>query len=196
MTTRTTVILLLFAILTWGGSAGIAYGVVELTGGGPQGEQGEQGPRGAPGKRGTRGLTGAAGTSPSDVLVPFEPEVSLTVNSGLEFEDIPSRVVVVDITIENEGATEFFHSTTQFRAIDSEGFTHSSEPPVFSTGVPRGYLLPPLFDGVLRAGERIRAQISFRVDPGTQLIELRWRISESSEFTFELPTVKLQRRPG
>ncbi len=79
---------------------------------------------------------------------PTPPEVSLTVNSGLEFEDIPSRVIVVNITIENEGATEFFHSTTQFRAIDSEGFTHSSEPPVFSTGVPRGYLLPPLFDAV------------------------------------------------
>ena len=62
MTTRTIVILLLFVILTWGGSASIAYGVVELTGGGPQGEQGEQGLRGAPGKRGTGGRTGAAGT--------------------------------------------------------------------------------------------------------------------------------------
>ncbi len=82
MTTRTIVILLLFVILTWGGSAAIAYGVVELTGGGPQGEQGEQGPRGAPGKRGTRGLTGAAGTSPSDVLVPFEGNIHPSV--GLE----------------------------------------------------------------------------------------------------------------
>ena len=114
----------------------------------------------------------------------------------MEFEDIPSKVVVFDITIENEGATEFFHSTTQFRAIDSEGFTHSSEPPVFSTGVPRGFLLPPLFDAVLRAEEKIRAQISFRVDPGTQLTELRWLISESSEITFELPEVKLQARPS
>ena len=56
MTTRTIMILLLFVILTWGGSAGIAYGVVELTGGGPQGEQGEQG------ERGPRGSAGASGT--------------------------------------------------------------------------------------------------------------------------------------
>ncbi len=54
MTMRTIMLLVLFVILTWGGSAAIAYGVVELTGGGPQGEQGEQG---------KRGLTGPAGTS-------------------------------------------------------------------------------------------------------------------------------------
>ncbi len=60
MTTRTIVILLLFVILTWGGSAGIAFGVVELTGGGPRGEQGEQGPRGPRGPRGSAG-SGADG---------------------------------------------------------------------------------------------------------------------------------------
>ena len=53
MNTRTVMLLLLFVILTWGGSAGIAYGVVELTGGGPQGEQGERGPRGSAGSSGT-----------------------------------------------------------------------------------------------------------------------------------------------
>ena len=52
MTTRTVVILLLFMILTWGGVAGITYGVVELTAGGPQGERGEQGARGERGPRG------------------------------------------------------------------------------------------------------------------------------------------------
>ncbi len=60
MTSRTIALLVLFAILTWAGSAGIAYGVVELTGGGPQGEQGEQGPKGE------RGPAGSAGASGSD----------------------------------------------------------------------------------------------------------------------------------
>ena len=56
MTARSIIIPLLFVILTWGGSAGIAYGVVELTGGGSQGEQGEQG------ERGPRGSAGSSGT--------------------------------------------------------------------------------------------------------------------------------------
>ena len=59
MTLKTVMLLVLFVILTWGGSAGIAYGVVELTGGGSQGEQGEQGERGERGPQGTRGLAGA-----------------------------------------------------------------------------------------------------------------------------------------
>ncbi len=46
MRKRTVALLVLFVVLTWAGAAGIAYGVVELTGGGPQGEQGEQGPTG------------------------------------------------------------------------------------------------------------------------------------------------------
>ncbi len=62
MTTRTIMLLLLFVILTWGGAAGIAYGVVELTGGGPQGEQGEPGEKGRQGERGPRGSAGLAGT--------------------------------------------------------------------------------------------------------------------------------------
>ena len=56
---RTILLLLSLILVTWVGSAGITYGVVELTGGGPQGEQGEQGPRGA---RGTSGLAGLSGT--------------------------------------------------------------------------------------------------------------------------------------
>ena len=59
---RTIMLLLLFVILTWGGSAGIAYGVVELTGGGPQGEQGERGEQGEQGVRGLRGSAGSSGT--------------------------------------------------------------------------------------------------------------------------------------
>lgn len=54
---RTILLVLSLVLVTWLGSAGIAYGVVELTGGGPQGEQGEQGPRGE------RGPAGSAGES-------------------------------------------------------------------------------------------------------------------------------------
>ncbi len=46
MRKRTVALLVLFVVLTWSGAAGIAYGVVELTGGGPQGEQGPKGERG------------------------------------------------------------------------------------------------------------------------------------------------------
>lgn len=46
MRKSTVALLVLFVVLTWAGAAGFAYGVVELTGGGPQGEQGEQGPKG------------------------------------------------------------------------------------------------------------------------------------------------------
>ena len=56
---RTILLVLYLIFVTWVGSAGIAYGVVELTGGGPQGEQGEQGPKGA------RGASGPAGSSGS-----------------------------------------------------------------------------------------------------------------------------------
>ncbi len=90
MTSKTIMLLVLFAILTWGGSAGIAYGVVELTGGGPQGEQGEKGPRG---ERGVRGLAGTSG------------DVDLFGTSGLErlaelwaVERIPLQNIGQDIT--------------------------------------------------------------------------------------------------
>jgi hypothetical protein len=61
---RTIFLVLYLIFVTWVGSAGIAYGVVELTGGGPQGEQGEQGPKGARGASGPAGSSGSAlGTS-------------------------------------------------------------------------------------------------------------------------------------
>ena len=66
MNTRTVMLPLLFVILTWGGAAGIAYGVVELTGGGPTGPQGEQG------ERGERGFTGATGAAPVESR-PLDP---------------------------------------------------------------------------------------------------------------------------
>ncbi len=59
---RTIFIVLSLVLLTWAGSAGIAYGVVELTGGGPEGEPGEQGEQGPKGARGARGPAGSSGT--------------------------------------------------------------------------------------------------------------------------------------
>lgn len=58
MRKTTVVLLVLFVILTWAGSAGVAYGVVELTGGGPQGERGEQGEQGPRGEQGPAGSSG------------------------------------------------------------------------------------------------------------------------------------------
>ncbi len=57
---RTILLVLYLIFVTWVGSAGIAYGVVEFAGGGPRGEQGEQGPRGE------RGPAGPAGASATD----------------------------------------------------------------------------------------------------------------------------------
>ena len=58
-TTRLLVIGLLFVLITWAGAAGIAYGVVEMTGGqGPQGVPGAAGEQGVAGPPGERGLPG------------------------------------------------------------------------------------------------------------------------------------------
>ncbi len=63
MTSKTVMLLVLFVILTWAGSAGIALATVELAGGG---EQGEPGPPGAQGEQGERGPRGSAGSSGTD----------------------------------------------------------------------------------------------------------------------------------
>ena len=54
-------LLVAFLILAWVGSAAISYGVVELTGGGPDGEQGVQGRQGDTGRQGMQGLSGPEG---------------------------------------------------------------------------------------------------------------------------------------
>jgi hypothetical protein len=60
MTTgRLVLIGLLFLVVSWAGAAGIAYGVVELAGGGPSGERGLPGVAGAQGPEGQRGLSGS-----------------------------------------------------------------------------------------------------------------------------------------
>lgn len=56
---RTILLVLSLILVMWVGSAGVSYGIVELTGGGPQGEQGVQGPRG---ERGARGFAGSTDT--------------------------------------------------------------------------------------------------------------------------------------
>ena len=58
MNTNQWIILALFAILTWAGSAGIALATVELSGGGEQGPPGSQGDQGPSGERGARGPAG------------------------------------------------------------------------------------------------------------------------------------------
>lgn len=55
MTHKTIALLVLFAIITWAG----AYGVIELTGGGPQGEPGPPGVQGPQGIQGPEGLAGS-----------------------------------------------------------------------------------------------------------------------------------------
>ena len=73
MNTRTVMLLLLFVILTWGGSAGIAYGVVELTGGESQGEQGPPGPQGPKGASGPQGRSSeSAGLDTNTQLTALE----------------------------------------------------------------------------------------------------------------------------
>ncbi len=47
-----------FLVLAFAGSGAIAYGVVQATGGGPQGEQGVAGPRGEDGAVGPQGPPG------------------------------------------------------------------------------------------------------------------------------------------
>ncbi len=122
-----------------------------------------------------------------------EPRANLTVNSVFNAGPaaaVPSsrQVLVVDITAENTGGTDLFYSTSQFRAIDSDGFSYPAEPPIFqATGSPRTYVEPPLFDGSLQPGEKMKAQISFNVAAGTQLAQLIWSPPGLPEIAIEVP---------
>ena len=75
---RTILLVLCLIFVTWVGSAGIAYGVVELTGGGPQGEQGEQGPKG---DRGAKGLVGSSGSDFGTITALGRIANAVTINS-------------------------------------------------------------------------------------------------------------------
>jgi hypothetical protein len=59
----------LFICIAWAGAGSIAYGVVEVSGGGPQGEQGPQGPRGETGLAGEEGPQGPAGNDAAMEMV-------------------------------------------------------------------------------------------------------------------------------
>lgn len=65
---RTILLVLCLIFVTWVGSASIAYGVVELTGGGPQGEQGPSGDRGPKGSAGASGSSIDSSTCHRDLM--------------------------------------------------------------------------------------------------------------------------------
>lgn len=68
---KTTVLVVLLILFTWAGAGGISYGIVELAGGGPQGEQGPpgpQGPSGAPGQSPVLGASDLCGALIGDFL--------------------------------------------------------------------------------------------------------------------------------
>lgn len=52
---------LIFVMIAWAGAGAVAWGVVELSGGGEQGEQGVAGPQGEQGEAGDIGPQGPAG---------------------------------------------------------------------------------------------------------------------------------------
>ena len=96
MTMRTIMLLLLFVTLTWGGSAGIAFGVVELTGGGPQGEQGKRGERGPTGERGSAGEAARFSTQRMAAMFAVEAIGEPTTH--------PQTQACIDYIMDNEGS--------------------------------------------------------------------------------------------
>jgi hypothetical protein len=59
----------LFIAIAWAGAGGVAFAVVELTGGGERGEQGLQGPKGDTGITGSEGPQGPAGDDAAQEMV-------------------------------------------------------------------------------------------------------------------------------
>ena len=100
MTLKTVMLLVLFVILTWGGSAGIAYGVVELTGGGSQGEQGERGERGPQGTRGLAGAGTGLDSSGLRTLATFWAAAQVG-----EHTSHPATVACVEFILNREGSS-------------------------------------------------------------------------------------------
>jgi hypothetical protein len=58
-----------FMLLAWAGSGAVAYGVVELTGGGPAGEVGPPGPEGEQGIAGPPGIQGPPGDDAAQAMI-------------------------------------------------------------------------------------------------------------------------------
>ena len=94
-----------FLVIALAGSAGITYGIVELSGTeGPQGEQGAQGSKGA---KGARGSTGSSGSSAGLI----EVETSLRLLASLwavdqtgESTAHPQNKACVDYIMDFEGS--------------------------------------------------------------------------------------------
>ena len=78
---------LIFLLIAWVSTAGIAYGVTELTGGGPRGAQGAAGPAGP------RGSEGPAGQSAADF------------GSNIAFQRLAGMMAVQFIVNDNPGET-------------------------------------------------------------------------------------------
>ena len=99
MRKRTVALLVLFVVLTWAGAGGIAYGVVELTGGGSQGEQGEQGEQGPKGERGPA-APAAPFSSGSSCEKAIEAYLEGLSTPGLSDSQISTLFAVVQATCE------------------------------------------------------------------------------------------------
>jgi hypothetical protein len=86
---------LLFVIIAWLGAATVAWGVVELNGGGEQGEIGLQGPQGVAGEPGPEGPQGPPGNDAAMEMIKrlgamfaVQQKSVLLGGSFVEFNDI------------------------------------------------------------------------------------------------------------
>lgn len=86
---------ILFVLIAISGSAGVAWGVVEITGGGEQGPIGLQGEKGDPGIQGEKGDQGPAGNDAAMEMIKrlgamFAVQQKSALNGGafVEFNDI------------------------------------------------------------------------------------------------------------
>ena len=87
MNKRAVLLTVLFAVLTWGGAAGIAVGVAQ-TMDGPRGEQGPTGPRGETGPTGPTGARGPAGQSAIQPLFDLDDVERRVTNAEFRLADI------------------------------------------------------------------------------------------------------------
>lgn len=69
MRLKSAILVIFLVLVTWAGAGGISYAVVELTGGGPQGEQGPRGPAGPPGPSAVPASSGSACDKASEAYI-------------------------------------------------------------------------------------------------------------------------------
>jgi len=109
-------------------------------------------------------------------------EACLTVNiliiHAFKPESSDRDAIVVDITIENRLAdADVAYEVGQFTLVDAERFAYA---PIAGAGS------PPLADGEVPAGLKVRGQILFDVLEGAQVTELRWENPRGGELTVSL----------